>query len=104
MKNFNSNIWNETLAVQNWEAIGQTENVHEMASLLSASVNNALDVCAPKKKFVIKPYYKQGLAHEAKELMKNRNKAREELRTNPTERKSLLIHSFIHLTYQRLCQ
>ena len=91
MKNFNNTIWNETLAAQNWEKIGQTENVHEMATILSASINTALDICAPKKVFVIKPCYKQGLSQEAKELMKKRNIAREELRRNPTERKACLI-------------
>ena len=90
MKNFNTQHWNETLAMQDWEVIGNTEDVHVMATLFSGMVNSALDVCAPKKKFTIKPNYKQGLTEGAKLVMANRNKAREELRKNPMEKKALL--------------
>ena len=53
MKNFNVQHWNETLASQNWEEIGNSEDVNEMATMLSGLVNKALDICAPRKKFTI---------------------------------------------------
>ena len=50
MKNFNTQVWNDTLARQNWEAIGNIEDVTEMATPFSSKVNSALNVCAPIKK------------------------------------------------------
>ena len=34
MKNCYVHTWNETLAKQNWEEIGNTEDVSEMANIL----------------------------------------------------------------------
>ena len=33
MKNFNSQDWNKCLAGKNWEELGRTEDVNEMADL-----------------------------------------------------------------------
>ena len=77
MKNFNVQAWNETLAKQKWENIGKTEDVAEMANILSSLVNEALDECAPIKKVTIKPNYRQGLTAEAKALMADRNVLKE---------------------------
>ena len=51
MKNFTQSRWNETLACQKWERIGETECVDEMATQFSSMINNALNEIAPMKSF-----------------------------------------------------
>ena len=51
MKNFNQESWNSSLLKQNWECLGNTENVNDMAILFT---NMALDECAPMKTYILK--------------------------------------------------
>ena len=56
------------------------ENVNEMAVQFSNLVNQALDEIAPVKTFNNKPGYKAGISTETKNLMKERDMARSELK------------------------
>ena len=80
MKNFNATSWNANLATKNWEKIGETENVSEMATTFAKLMNEALDEIAPLKTFTNKDYYKPGLSPETKELMSERDQARREIK------------------------
>ena len=65
-----------------------------MAIDLSEKINIALDICAPKKIFLIRPNYVQGLSDSVKELMSERDLARTQLsKENLTfvERKALTM-------------
>ena len=46
MENFNQTTWSNCLLTKNWECLGETENVNDMAIALSKMVNKALDVKA----------------------------------------------------------
>ena len=76
----------ETLAAKNWEKIGETENVNEMASHLSNMMNDALNDIAPMKSFSNRKHYKAGLTQETKSLMSLRDLARKEIRSTPGDK------------------
>ena len=48
MQNFITQVWN-ILAQQDWEQLGHTEDVNQMANTFTHLVNKALDICAPIK-------------------------------------------------------
>ena len=66
MKNFNQPNWLQCLAAKNWESIGDTECVNEMAVQFSKLVNEALDDIAPIKTVTIRPGYVAGLSENTK--------------------------------------
>ena len=96
LKNLTTKSWNDALIMKNWESLGKTEDPNEMALLFTELVNEALDECAPFKTFKIKPGYKPGLTETAKQLMKERDEARRQLKRSPGENKIL------HEKYKRL--
>ena len=49
MKHFTKESWNQNLAGKNWEDLGTTEDVEEMASMFGNCVEKSLDECAPWK-------------------------------------------------------
>ena len=51
MKNFNQQTWCESLARKQWEIIGENNDVNKMANYFSDLKTEALDECAPVKKF-----------------------------------------------------
>ena len=89
MKNFNSQDWNRCLAGKNWEELGRTEDVNEMAELFSREVNEALDICAPVKKFTIRQNHKFGITENTKKLIKERDKKRKQLKDAPESEREL---------------
>jgi hypothetical protein len=75
MKKFNRNEWNQQLAMQNWEALVETEDADLMARTLSKNVNAALDICAPIKTYKIRPAFVTGLSQHTRNIMEERDKA-----------------------------
>ena len=96
MKNFSSENWKETLAQKAWEKIGETEDLEEMAKEFTDIVVQALDECAPVKRFKISQNYKSGLTEETKKLIKTRDNLRKEMKRSPGEKKIL------HERYKKL--
>ena len=47
MKNFTKSSWFTSLASNNWEELGPTENIDEMTAIIN--VAGSLDECAPVK-------------------------------------------------------
>ena len=94
MKNFTVHEWNNTLAQFDFKTLEPVNNteLNNLALELSLTLQEALDIIAPKKFFTIRPNYVQGLSDKAKNLMKERDLTRSQLR-KPTftyaERKSL---------------
>ena len=67
-------------------------DINDLAKDLSNKINEALDICAPKKVFTIKPKFVQDLTDTAKTLMKDGDLARSKLKLQTlsfTERKAL---------------
>ena len=97
MKNFSITKWNECLAKQEWEKLGETEDVNAMVGHFTEAINKALDECAPIKTFTLKQGHKQGLTEEVKRLMKDRDETRKRIhKASPNEKKIL------HEKYKRL--
>ena len=96
MKNFNPRFWNDTLANFKFCTLADTENkdLNDVALEFAKTINDALDICAPKKTFKIKPNYVPGLTDKAKTLMKSRDLTRSQLRLqklSATERSALVL-------------
>ena len=51
MKNFSPSYWNETLATFNFctQAESETKDINILATEFANTINDALDICAPKK-------------------------------------------------------
>ena len=86
MKNFTQEKWLQHLAGKNWEAIGETENIEEMAKKFSGLMNEALDELAPIKNVSIRPGYIVGLSVNTKKLMHERDLARKKVCSSAGER------------------
>ena len=76
MKNFTQEKWKLQLAMKNWEKIGETEDVNEMAQHFNEKVIEALDECAPIKEMKIRQAYKDGLTDRTKAMIKERDRMR----------------------------
>ena len=89
MKNFTQQKWIECLAGQEWEDLGRTDDVNEMAQYFNNKVVEALDECAPWKKIKIQQNYKFGVSDKTKELIKERDGFRKSIHMSPNEKKIL---------------
>jgi len=96
MKNFTQQKWIECLAGKEWEDLGRTENVNEMAEDFNNKVKAALDVCAPWKNIKIHQNYKSGISDETKQLIRQRDDLRKSIHRSPNEKKVL------HEQYKKL--
>ena len=67
MKKFTQPDWILCLAKQNWEGIGETEDLDQMVHVLDECMKKALDEIAPVKTFTIRPDYKSGVTDQTKE-------------------------------------
>jgi len=76
MKNFTQHKWIKCLAGKEWEKLGRTEDVNEMAEDFNNKVKAALDVCAPWKNIKIHQNYKSGISEETKQLIRQRDDLR----------------------------
>ena len=86
MKNFSQQNWNNCLAKKHWEILASTEDVNEMAIMFRDTMEVSLNEIAPFKTFTIKPSYKHGLSQEAKDLIKEREKTRKDMKQSISEK------------------
>ena len=96
MKNFTEQRWKECLVRKNWEKLAETEDIEQMTEDLTKLITEALDECAPMTKFKLNTNYKHGLTKETKELIKERDNLRKEIKRSPNEKKT------IHERYKKL--
>jgi hypothetical protein len=96
MKNFTQQKWTGCLAGKEWEDLGKTEDVNEMAQYFNKRVVEALDECAPWKNIKIQKNYKFGISNKTKQLIKERDKVRKLIHLSPNEKKIL------HERYKKL--
>ena len=66
----------------------------EMVKIFGEEIKEALDVCAPMKRIKLKKGHRYGISQETKELMKERDKARKDIKRSPNERKSTILKIF----------
>ena len=76
LKNFSEAIWNETLKNQDWSKLENCNTVDEMVYIFTDNTNKALDIVAPFKSFQVKSNYKFGISPETKDLMRQRDSTR----------------------------
>ena len=53
-KNLTKEVWCKSLILKNWEDLGLTEDIDEMAEKMNEHVLAALDQCAPIKTFKVR--------------------------------------------------
>jgi hypothetical protein len=82
MKDFKEIGWNQSLAKQDWEKMGRTENAREMAKIMNVNITNALDECAPFITEIVRHSYRCGISKETKDLNKSRDQTRNPLITS----------------------
>ena len=77
----------DVLICQNWEDLGETENLEEMTNLLTDHVTKSLDECAPRRTFKVRHNHKFGISESTKALINERDKARNDIKSkSPTEK------------------
>jgi hypothetical protein len=54
MKDSTENNWKQSLAVQDWEKLGGTEDIEDMAEFMDQNITRALNDCAPFKTITIR--------------------------------------------------
>ena len=91
MKNFTEQRWKECLVRKNWEKLAETKDIEQMTKDLTELITEALDECAPMAKFKLNTNYKHGLRKETKELIKERDNLRKEIKRSPNEKKKLFM-------------
>jgi hypothetical protein len=97
MKNFTQSNWIQSLVETEWEKLGETEDVNEMAECFNANVTKTLDICVPLKTITIHSHHKFGLSENTKAIMSERdNIIKKMYKFFSSERK--VFHSSI-LTY-----
>ena len=83
--------------MNNWEDIGQTDAIDEMAEKMNSHILPSLDQCAPIKTFKIRNQNKFGISDQTKALIKDRDGTRSKMKNaSHTEKVIHFIHSFIH--------
>jgi hypothetical protein len=87
MRNFTQQKRTGCLAGKEWEDLGKTEDVNEMAQNFNNRVVEALDECAPWKNIKIQKNYKFGISKKTKELIKERDNVRKLIHLSPNEKK-----------------
>ena len=61
-KSLTKESWCNNLIAKNWGELGSTENVDDMAKIITNLVSESLDECAPVKTFKIKNQNKHGIS------------------------------------------
>ena len=89
MKNFTQEKWKQQLAMKDWEKIGETEDVNEMAQHFNEQVIEALDECAQTKEMKVRQTYRDGLTDRTKAMIKERDRMRKEIKRSPNKKKVL---------------
>ena len=68
--------WCNNLITKNWEELGKTENIDEMAEIITSLVSESLDECAPVKTLKIRNQNKHGISEKTRKLIKERDESR----------------------------
>ena len=76
MKDFTTNKWKECLVKKGWEKLAETEDIEKMTKNFTEMIVEAMDECAPMKRFKINTNYRHGLTKETKDLIKERDELR----------------------------
>ena len=93
-KNFTKEKWNACLAKQNWSEIDKCQGVNEMVDIFDTNVALALDEVAPVKKFTVRSNHRFGLSDSTKDLMKKRDKTRNEIRKASAQERTVLMKQY----------
>ena len=65
-KSLTKESWCNNLIAKNWEELGSTENVDDMAKIITNLVSESLDECAPVKTFKIRNQNKHGISENTR--------------------------------------
>ena len=90
-------MWSNSLLEKEWEKLGLTENVDDMAEIINSHVLSSLNECAPIKTIKIRNQNRHGISSNTKNLIKERDNTRSKIRTASPKEKSI-----IHSKYKRL--
>ena len=90
MKNFNNKIWIDSLRNQDFSNISSSLSVDSKTKEFPNKINSALDECAPYKKFKTRKNLKPGITEQAKKLILERDKSRQDLTKASKEDKPAL--------------
>ena len=93
-KNFTKEIWNEALSNQDWLDVDEADDVNKMVDIFNANVQAALDQVAPVKSFKIRSNHRFGLSESTRELMRKRDRTRNEIRRAANKEKATLIQQY----------
>ena len=99
-KHFNQSEFNSCLASKNWELLGTTEDVNQMVEIFNEFVTEALDKCAPKRRFQVRKNYIVNLSEGIKNDMKKRDQLRRMLskqKKNGNACNEILLHQYKRL-------
>ena len=77
MKNFSSETWNEALSKKDWAEIYVSNELDKNVESFTNLVTECLDEVAPFCTITIRSQYKFGLTEKTKDMMKQRDAARE---------------------------
>ena len=78
-KFYTKDRWNKCLQEKDWSELDSCGNVDEMVEIFTRNITEALDEVTPIKTFKIRSHHKFGLSDVTKELMKQRDDARERI-------------------------
>ena len=91
IKTLTKSNWCLSLLNRNWEELGQTEDVEDMAEIINKLVTESLDQCAPIKSFKIRNQNKHGISENTRNLIKERDSTRKALASRSSAEKSVLL-------------
>ena len=82
------------MAKQNWSEIDKCQGVNEMVDIFDTNVALALDEVAPVKKFTVRSNHRFGLSDSTKDLMKKRDKTRNEIGKASAQERTVLMKQY----------
>ena len=82
MKNFTTESWKESLAKQTWTEIFVEPDLEKKVDIFTTLITNSLDEVAPYGLITIRSNFKFGLTDETKDLMKQRETARKNIKSS----------------------
>ena len=88
---------NETLENQDWSELENCNTVDEMVDIFTDNTNKALDIMAPFKFFQVKSNYKFGISPETKDLMRQRDSTRANIKKAKGSERVILLTKYTFL-------
>ena len=93
-KFYTKDRWNKCLQEKDWSELDSCGNVDEMVEIFTRNITEALDEVTPIKTFKIRSHHKFGLSEVTKELMKQRDDARERIKKDHSTEKIILLEKY----------